>query len=1055
MTPQPQDGNPQPRLFRLPSSQSVVNRYGFNSEGHLAVLERLQERIRTYIINNALLLPETTFPTPEVSANPDPDPIEAVLQNRSDASLIDSLNVPRSLFDGKVLAVNLGKNKISAPDAIDDFVVGVQTLGPYADALVVNVSSPNTPGLRSLQRREIIENLLADVVKARNELKLAHKPAVLLKIAPDLSRQEVADIGLAAQASKVDGIIVSNTTISRPSSAGNDPALSEQGGLSGPPLKPLSLRTLKTLYALTSGEIPLIGCGGISTGQDALEYAKAGATFVQLYTALGYQGVGLPRMIKNELAAALKAENKTWSQVVGSGIDLASINALGRESGPVGLLSLEEKSWDPLDKLKSEIESVLAGNKPSSDPTLLTREERLAAFLPEWNEFPSPAAALQGTTPDANAHPTQNAESGFMPDGCPQVVILDEVPKYTPAHAITKEEFQHKVDELKDLSEDVKHRMERTGEDLKEGAKVVGETFREAGKDLRRDLHVVEDVSRDAARQAGRAFAEVGREIRDESKEAAEWTKDVGRETWKETSAAAREFGRGVRGEARVVGEVAEDAWRQSKAAAREFRHDVKEESKEAAAWGKDAGREAWKETKDAAAWTKDVGEETWRQTKAASRELGHDIKEESKDAAAWSREHGREAWKETKDAAAWTRDVGAETLKQTEAASREIGHDIKEESRQAAGWTRDLGRETLRQTSAATRELAADLRKDVKATGALGETVWHDAKAAFRELGQDVRDESKVVGGVAQNAVQESTSAFGQAGRDIRDESRAAARWTRDVGRETVRETSAATRELGADLRKDVKTTGALGESVWHQAKTAFNELGREVRDESKEAASWTRDVGRETLRETRAATQELGQDIKDDAKAAGSASESIWQRAKAAFGEVGREVKEESKAAADVGRDAVRESTAAFSEAGREIRDESRTAGRVGKEATREAGQAFSELGQDVKQESVPIAEITKDAFRQAGEAFRELGHEIRHDPLLHKAQEGVDSARREARSVGAQPAGEGARYQDQTARPAPATPRAVPVGQGLGSLFSTFGERRNVTENSKKIV
>lgn len=223
VTPEPQPGNPQPRLFRLPSSQSVINRYGFNSEGHLAVLERLRSRIHAFLVQNALLLPPTSFAEPPIVSHPDVDPVQAIIDSKSDASLIDSLDVPRSLTKGKVLAVNLGKNKASAQESIDDFVVGVQTLGPYADVLVVNVSSPNTPGLRSLQQKDTVKELLSEVIKARDGLKDIEKkkPVVLLKIAPDLSRQEIADIGAAAKETKVDGIIVSNTTLSRPASAGS------------------------------------------------------------------------------------------------------------------------------------------------------------------------------------------------------------------------------------------------------------------------------------------------------------------------------------------------------------------------------------------------------------------------------------------------------------------------------------------------------------------------------------------------------------------------------------------------------------------------------------------------------------------------------------------------------------------------------------------------------------------------------------------------------------------------------------------------------------------
>ncbi|TCD64666.1 Dihydroorotate dehydrogenase (quinone), mitochondrial, partial [Steccherinum ochraceum] len=283
VTPKPQPGNPPPRVFHLTADSALINRYGFNSEGHAAVLGRLRERVPSF----------TT----------------ADEQNHA------------SLRAGSVLAVNLGKNKSSAPDSIADFVKGVRAFAGYADVLVVNVSSPNTPGLRGLQTRSLLEELLGGVVQARDEASLSssRKPKIVLKIAPDLKEQDVIDIAEAVRASKVDGVIVSNTTVSRPSHL-RDANKLETGGLSGTPLKPLSLATLRTLRTHLPAHIPLIGCGGISSGADALEYARAGASFVQVYTGFGYDGVGMCRRVKDELGEALRGEGMTWAEVVGRSV---------------------------------------------------------------------------------------------------------------------------------------------------------------------------------------------------------------------------------------------------------------------------------------------------------------------------------------------------------------------------------------------------------------------------------------------------------------------------------------------------------------------------------------------------------------------------------------------------------------------------------------------------------------------------------------------------------------------------------------------------------------
>ncbi|SGZ49477.1 CIC11C00000001062 [Sungouiella intermedia] len=226
-----------------------------------------------------------------------------------------------SFRDGKLLAINLGKNKTG--DEVEDYVKGVRRLGPYADVLVINVSSPNTPGLRDLQSEEKLTNLLTTVVGERDRCgnnQLGKLPPVLVKVAPDLTEPEIESIANSAKTAKVDGIIISNTTIQRPKGLLTTDAslVSQTGGLSGKPLKPLSLQALRTLRKYTKdSNLVLVGCGGISSGQDALEFGKAGATFVEIYTAYAYKGPGLPAKVRDELAVLLQKEGKTWEQIVG------------------------------------------------------------------------------------------------------------------------------------------------------------------------------------------------------------------------------------------------------------------------------------------------------------------------------------------------------------------------------------------------------------------------------------------------------------------------------------------------------------------------------------------------------------------------------------------------------------------------------------------------------------------------------------------------------------------------------------------------------------------
>jgi dihydroorotate dehydrogenase len=254
VTPRSQQGNPRPRVFRLTEDEAVINRYGFNSDGHDAVKARLA-RYRA------------SAPHPAAP-----------------------------------LGVNLGKNKHSA-DAAADYAAGAALFAPFADYLVVNVSSPNTPGLRALQGRAELVGLLERVRGALPK----SAPPLLLKIAPDLTEEDRRDIAAVALDLRLDGLIVSNTTIERPAGLKSHHR-AESGGLSGRPLRPLALATLAAIYRLTEGRVPLIGVGGIASGADAYERIRAGASLIQLYTALVFEGPGLVGRIKRELAARLAAD---------------------------------------------------------------------------------------------------------------------------------------------------------------------------------------------------------------------------------------------------------------------------------------------------------------------------------------------------------------------------------------------------------------------------------------------------------------------------------------------------------------------------------------------------------------------------------------------------------------------------------------------------------------------------------------------------------------------------------------------------------------------------
>lgn len=290
VTPAPQDGNPRPRVFRLPEQGAVINRYGFNSEGIMAVAKRLGAQ------HGKRRLAESVPPAQGEH-----------IKSAGKAGL-------------GLLGVNLGKNK-STEDAASDYVQGVHSLSQYADYLVINVSSPNTPGLRKLQGRKQLKDLIKKVLAARDELQWGESgpPPLLVKIAPDLSKQDLADIAAVALTLHLDGLVISNTTTARPDSVLGVPHAEEIGGLSGKPLFKLSTSVLRDMYILTRGKIPLVGCGGISSGEDAYMKIRAGATLVQLYTAFAYDGPALVPRLKEELAACLERDGfKSVSDAVGA-----------------------------------------------------------------------------------------------------------------------------------------------------------------------------------------------------------------------------------------------------------------------------------------------------------------------------------------------------------------------------------------------------------------------------------------------------------------------------------------------------------------------------------------------------------------------------------------------------------------------------------------------------------------------------------------------------------------------------------------------------------------
>jgi dihydroorotate dehydrogenase len=274
VTPRPQPGNPRPRLFRLRADEGVINRYGFNSEGETPVLARLAARAER----------------------------------------------------GGIIGVNVGANRHSE-DRGGDYVRLIEAFAPVAGYFVVNVSSPNTPGLRDLQQAAALDDLLARVVAACERVSLRAGPTpVLLKIAPDLTLGELDDLVAVARRRRVDGMIVANTTAGRPQWLRETGTAKEPGGLSGRPLFALATRVLAETFVRVEGQFPLIGVGGIDSGATAVAKIRAGASLVQLYSGLVFRGLGVVAEIKAALLREMD-ESGAASLTDLAGIDAAEVTA--------------------------------------------------------------------------------------------------------------------------------------------------------------------------------------------------------------------------------------------------------------------------------------------------------------------------------------------------------------------------------------------------------------------------------------------------------------------------------------------------------------------------------------------------------------------------------------------------------------------------------------------------------------------------------------------------------------------------------------------------------
>ena len=270
ITPLPQNGNPKPRVFRLEEDKGIINSLGFNNKGILKAKKNL-------------------------------------------------IKFKSSSNKNRIVGVNLGINK-NSKDSINDYLFGIESFCNLANYITINISSPNTVGLRDLQLRGKIENLIKQVVLKREKIDSLTKIPIFIKISPDLNDDQLRDIALISLANNIDGLIITNTTINRPNNL-----LSKnknfKGGLSGKPLFQASNKILKKMYNLTNGQIILIGVGGISSGSDCYEKIKSGASLIQLYSALTFSGPSLISKIKKELVDLIKTDGyKNISDLIGKSV---------------------------------------------------------------------------------------------------------------------------------------------------------------------------------------------------------------------------------------------------------------------------------------------------------------------------------------------------------------------------------------------------------------------------------------------------------------------------------------------------------------------------------------------------------------------------------------------------------------------------------------------------------------------------------------------------------------------------------------------------------------
>ena len=259
VTPKPQEGNSRPRIFRAPTHGAVINRMGFPNVGMTGFKRN----------------------------------IEKFLGHK-----------PRP---AGIVGINIGMNK-DQPDPAKDYCLLVRTLGPFADYLTVNISSPNTPGLRNLQEPKAFRDLIGKILEERaRACGKDMPPPLLVKLAPDLNEHQQSDLALSALACGIDGLILTNTTLDRPGDL-PESFRAEKGGLSGNPLNEKSTESIRHFYRLTNGRLPIIGAGGVSSAQDAYNKIRAGASLVQIYSALAFKGPGMVKEMKTELIELLKAD---------------------------------------------------------------------------------------------------------------------------------------------------------------------------------------------------------------------------------------------------------------------------------------------------------------------------------------------------------------------------------------------------------------------------------------------------------------------------------------------------------------------------------------------------------------------------------------------------------------------------------------------------------------------------------------------------------------------------------------------------------------------------